>query len=139
MRRSKLNLVDLAALERVHKTGGGVGGGRAGQMSKESKYINQSSFYLEEVILALHERRAHVPYRNSMMTSVLRDSLGENCKTIMVATVSMEKEHTKESLSTRRFAMRVGQIRSEARRNEDVDPYQVIKRLQTKLWRPRRR
>jgi kinesin family protein 6/9 len=133
VRRSKLNLVDLAGSERVHKTGGGGGGGRAGQILKESKYINQSLFYLEMVILALHEKRTHVPYRNSMMTSVLRDSLGGNCKTVMVATVSTEKQHTEESLSTCRFAMRVGQIRNEARRNEDVDPYQVIKRLQTQL------
>eukprot|EP00624_Nannochloropsis_granulata_P005943 evm.model.NODE_4234_length_10529_cov_51.253872.1 len=133
VRRSKLNLVDLAGSERVHKTGGGGGGGRAGQILKESKYINQSLFYLEVVILALHEKRAHVPYRNSIMTSVLRDSLGGNCKTVMVATISTEKQHTEESLSTCRFAMRVGQIRNEARRNEDVDPYQVIKRLRTQL------
>ena len=133
VRRSKLNLVDLAGSERVHKTGGGGGGGRAGQILKEAKYINQSLFYLEMVILALHEKRTHVPYRNSMMTSVLRDSLGGNCKTVMVATVSTEKQHTEESLSTCRFAMRVGQIRNEARRNEDVDPYQVIKHLQTQL------
>ena len=46
--------------------------------------------------MALHEKatkaRGHVPYRNSMMTSVLRDSLGGNCKTVMVATVSAEAE-----------------------------------------------
>ena len=71
--RSKLHLVDLAGSERVHKTS------TSGQTLREAKYINSSLFYLEMVIVALHEKsksgRTHIPYRNSMMTSVLRDSL----------------------------------------------------------------
>lgn len=55
MRRSKLNLVDLAGSERVHKTAA------RGQTLREARYINQSLFYLEMVILALHEKRPHVP------------------------------------------------------------------------------
>lgn len=55
MRRSKLNLCDLAGSERVHKTAA------RGQTLREARYINQSLFYLEMVILALHEKRAHVP------------------------------------------------------------------------------
>jgi kinesin family protein 6/9 len=61
---------------------------------KEAKYINLSLHYLEQVIIALHEKslgkRTHVPYRNSTMTSVLRDSLGGNCKTTMIATCAVE-------------------------------------------------
>ena len=61
---------------------------------KEAKYINLSLHYLEQVIVALHEKalgkRTHVPYRNSTMTSVLRDSLGGNCKTTMIATCAVE-------------------------------------------------
>jgi kinesin family protein 6/9 len=53
--RSKLNLVDLAGSERVHKTAARE------QTLREARYINQSLFYLEMVILALHEKRAHVP------------------------------------------------------------------------------
>jgi len=46
------------------------------------------------VIVALAEKnRSHVPYRNSMMTSVLRDSLGGNCMTTMIATCSLEKKN----------------------------------------------
>lgn len=90
--RSKLHMVDLAGSERAHKTGA------KGQLLREATYINTSLHYLEMVIVALHEKntkgRAHIPYRNSMMTSVLRDSLGGNCKTVMVATVSAEKEQT---------------------------------------------
>ena len=50
--------------------------------------------FVLQVILALSEKnRQHVPYRNSMMTSVLRDSLGGNCMTTMIATCSMEKRN----------------------------------------------
>ena len=52
----------------------------------------------------------YVPYRNSMMTMVLRDSLGGNCKTKMVATLSPNKEDLYESLSTCRFARSVSLI-----------------------------
>lgn len=49
---------------------------------------------LFQVITALSEKnRSHIPYRNSMMTSVLRDSLGGNCMTTMIATVSVEKRN----------------------------------------------
>jgi len=75
---SQLNLVDLAGSERVKKTQIG------GKIFTEAKAINLSLHYLEQVIVALHEKaqgkRDHVPYRNSLMTSVLRDSLGGNCK-----------------------------------------------------------
>ena len=53
-------------------------------------------FYLclTQVIVALAEKgRRHIPYRNSMMTSVLRDSLGGNCMTSMIATCSVEKKN----------------------------------------------
>jgi len=52
----------------------------------------------------------YVPYRNSMMTMVLRDSLGGNCKTKMVATLSPNSEDLYESLSTCRFARSVSLI-----------------------------
>lgn len=72
------------------------------------------------VILALHEKqhssRSHVPYRNSLLTSVLRDSLGGNCKTVMVATIHSAAPHTDESISTCRFAQRVAQIKNEVTR-----------------------
>ncbi|ORX86405.1 kinesin-domain-containing protein [Anaeromyces robustus] len=90
IRKSKLHLVDLAGSERVAKTQIG------GTLLKEAKYINLSLHYLEQVIIALHEKalgkRQHIPYRNSMMTSVLRDSLGGNCKTTMIATIAVEPE-----------------------------------------------
>ncbi|OBS76550.1 hypothetical protein A6R68_16998 [Neotoma lepida] len=88
VRHAKLHLVDLAGSERVGKTGVG------GLLLTEAKYINLSLHYLEQVIIALSEKnRTHIPYRNSMMTSVLRDSLGGNCMTTMIATLSLEKRN----------------------------------------------
>ena len=131
VRRSKLHLVDLAGSERVGKTNS------SGSTLKEAKYINSSLFYLEMVIVALHEKatkgRQHIPYRNSVMTSVLRDSLGGNCKTIMIATINPEAAHTDESLSTCRFAQRVSLIKNKATINEDVDPAVAIQRLKTNV------
>ncbi|KAF7254330.1 Kinesin-like protein KIF6 [Varanus komodoensis] len=128
IRRSKLHLVDLAGSERVGKTGVG------GQLLTEAKYINLSLHYLEQVIIALPEKnRSHIPYRNSMMTSVLRDSLGGNCMTTMIATLSLEKRNIDESISTCRFAQRVGLIKNEAILNEEIDPRLMIVQLKKEI------
>jgi kinesin family protein 6/9 len=131
IRRSKLHLVDLAGSERVAKTNS------TGSTLTEATYINKSLFFLEMVIVALYEKatrgRAHVPYRNSLMTSVLRDSLGGNCKTIMVATINPEATETDESLSTCKFAQRVARIENNAVINEEQDPAQMIRRLKNEV------
>ncbi|XP_077017817.1 kinesin-like protein KIF6 isoform X3 [Tamandua tetradactyla] len=128
VRHAKLHLVDLAGSERVAKTGVG------GQLLTEAKYINLSLHYLEQVIIALSEKhRSHIPYRNSMMTSVLRDSLGGNCMTTMIATLSLEKRNIDESISTCRFAQRVALIKNEAVLNEEIDPRLMIIRLQKEI------
>ncbi|XP_010213489.1 PREDICTED: kinesin-like protein KIF6 [Tinamus guttatus] len=128
IRRSKLHLVDLAGSERVTKTGVG------GHLLTEAKYINLSLHYLEQVIIALAEKnRSHIPYRNSMMTSVLRDSLGGNCMTTMIATLSLDKRNIDESISTCRFAQRVALIKNEAVLNEEVDPRLMIAQLKKEI------
>ncbi|KAM6280655.1 kinesin-like protein KIF6 isoform 2-T2 [Porphyrio hochstetteri] len=128
IRRSKLHLVDLAGSERVAKTGVG------GHLLTEAKYINLSLHYLEQVIIALAEtNRSHIPYRNSMMTSVLRDSLGGNCMTAMIATLSIDKRNIDESISTCRFAQRVALIKNEAVLNEEIDPRLVIVQLKKEI------
>ncbi|XP_077198041.1 kinesin-like protein KIF6 isoform X2 [Paroedura picta] len=128
IRRSKLHLVDLAGSERVAKSGVG------GQLLTEAKYINLSLHFLEQVIIALSEKhRSHIPYRNSMMTSVLRDSLGGNCMTTMIATLSVEKRNIDESISTCRFAQRVALIKNEAILNEEIDPRLMIARLKKEI------
>ncbi|NXE73088.1 KIF6 protein, partial [Cochlearius cochlearius] len=128
IRRSKLHLVDLAGSERVAKTGVG------GHLLTEAKYINLSLHYLEQVIIALAEKnRSHIPYRNSMMTSVLRDSLGGNCMTTMIATLSIDKRNIDECISTCRFAQRVALIKNEAVLNEEIDPRLMIIQLKKEI------
>ncbi|XP_077439701.1 kinesin-like protein KIF6 [Vanacampus margaritifer] len=128
LRRSKLHLVDLAGSDRVSKTG------LNGQLLTEAKYINLSLHYLEQVIIALSEKnRCHIPYRNSMLTSVLRDSLGGNCKTTMIATMAVDKRNLDESISTCRFAQRVAIIKNEAILNEELDPALLIARLKQEV------
>ncbi|KAJ7369834.1 Kinesin- protein 6 [Desmophyllum pertusum] len=130
IRRAKLHLVDLAGSERVGKTNVG------GTLLTEAKYINLSLHYLEQVIVALSEKsRSHIPYRNSMMTSVLRDSLGGNCMTTMIATCSLEKKNLDESISTCRFAQRVAMIKNDVLLNEEIDPKLLIAQLKAEVQR----
>jgi len=68
-----------------------------------------------------------------MMTMVLRDSLGGNCKTKMVATVSAEAVDLYEGLSTCRFARSVSLIQNKITRNERVDPGVIISRLKKEV------
>ncbi|PHJ22865.1 kinesin-related protein 3a, partial [Cystoisospora suis] len=129
MRKSKLHLVDLAGSERVKQSGTIPNE----TVFREACSINLALHYLEQVIVALHERatgrRVHVPYRNSMMTTVLRDSLGGNCQTVMIATVTPERDSMPETVSTCRFAQAVARIENQAVVNEEVDPSVLIKRL----------
>jgi kinesin family protein 6/9 len=95
------------------------------------------------VIVALHEKtkkgkeQTHIPYRNSMMTSVLRDSLGGNCKTLMIAAVSPESAQIAETISTCQFAQRVALVKNAAYINEELEPELVIARLKGELKRLR--
>eukprot|EP00826_Nyctotherus_ovalis_P041424 TRINITY_DN4163_c0_g1_i15.p1 TRINITY_DN4163_c0_g1~~TRINITY_DN4163_c0_g1_i15.p1 ORF type:complete len:270 (-),score=65.79 TRINITY_DN4163_c0_g1_i15:573-1382(-) len=127
VRTSKLHLVDLAGSERVFKKNS------EGAIVEEAKYINLSLTYLEQVIVALNEKargtRVHIPYRNSLMTTILRDSLGGNCKTVMIATLSSELENLDESVSTAKFAQRCAKLVNEMRVNEYVDLSVMVKQL----------
>lgn len=128
LRRAKLHLVDLAGSERIHKSG------VDGTILIEAKYINLSLHYLEQVIVALSEKsRTHIPYRNSLLTSVLRDSLGGNCRTTMIATLSIDRKNIDESISTCRFAQRVAMIKNDAILNEEIDPKLMIIKLKQEI------
>lgn len=92
---SKLHLVDLAGSERLRKTGS------AGSTLVEAMYINKSLTFLEQVVIALLQKgRDHVPYRSSKLTNVLKDSLGGNCRTRMIANVWAEEQHVDETVAT---------------------------------------
>ena len=107
---SKLSLVDLAGSERLKKTMEGGGDGSAPldeTLKKESMHINQSLTYLEQCVVALSRKGGegqHVPYRQTKLTSVLKDALGGNCNTLLVACIWGEAAHLEETISTLRLA-----------------------------------
>ena len=84
--QSSINLVDLSGSERIKQTE------VEGELAKEAININLGLHWLERVIVELNKKakgeNVHIPYRESLMTMVLRDSIGGNCKTKMIATVS---------------------------------------------------
>ncbi|CAD8114267.1 unnamed protein product [Paramecium sonneborni] len=124
---SKLCLVDLSGSERIGKTG------VEGILQREATGINLSLHFLELVIDCLNRQangeNIHIPYRDSLMTLVLKDSLGGNCKTRMIATMSSEPDDLPESICTCRFAGRVANIKNKVTRNEAVDPFIIIEKL----------
>lgn len=100
-----LSLVDLAGSERVEKSQA------TGERLKEAQHINRSLSALGDVIEALGRRGpnggGHVPYRNSKLTMLLKESLGGESKALMFVNVSMCAEHLGETLSSLRFAHKV--------------------------------
>ena len=124
---SKLNFVDLAGSERVKKTGS------TGVTLKEATYINRSLTFLEQVVVALTERKGrandHVPYRQSKLTHILKDSIGGNCKTVMLATIWPEPQFLQETLSTLNFAQRMGGVVNVTSVNIQLDINAQIRKM----------
>uniref|UniRef100_A0A8C7HTJ2 Kinesin family member 13B n=1 Tax=Oncorhynchus kisutch TaxID=8019 RepID=A0A8C7HTJ2_ONCKI len=129
---SKLSLVDLAGSERAAKTGA------TGERMKEGSNINKSLSTLGLVISALADQGAgknktkFVPYRDSVLTWLLKDSLGGNSRTAMVATVSPAGDNYDETLSTLRYADRAKSIVNHAVVNEDPNA-RIIRELREEV------
>ena len=120
--------MDLDGSERTKKTGS------EGLTLTEANYINKSLSYLEQVVIALSEkRRDHVPYRQSKLTNMLKDSIGGNSKTIMVANIWPEPDHIEETISTLRFATRMMRVSNEAIINVEVDPALLVERYKKEI------
>ena len=131
-RVGKLNFVDLAGSERVRVSGA------SGQRLEETKKINASLSALGNVIAALAENnRKHVPYRDSKLTRLLEDSLGGNCKTTMLATVSPSRDAVFETSSTLKFATRAKAVRNAPKINEDLDQKSLLRKYERELKRLR--
>lgn len=96
----------------------------SGERLKEASNINKSLSTLGQVINALVEKSAgrfrHVHYRDSKLTFLLRDSLGGNSKTMLVAAISPADQNFGETLSTLKFAQRAKMIKNQAVKNEDT-------------------
>ncbi|CAK9308633.1 unnamed protein product [Citrullus colocynthis] len=102
--RGCLHLVDLAGSERVDKSEA------VGDRLKEAQHINKSLSALGDVISALAQKSAHIPYRNSKLTQLLQDSLGGQAKTLMFVHINPEVDALGETISTLKFAERVASI-----------------------------
>ncbi|XP_038077912.1 kinesin-like protein KIF15 [Patiria miniata] len=136
IRVSQLNLVDLAGSERQKDTK------TSGIRLKEAGSINKSLLTLGHVITALvdigHGKTRHVPYRDSKLSFLLRDSLGGNAKTYIIANVHPGAKCFGETLSTLNFARRAKMIKNKAVVNEDTQGNTLhlqmeIKRLREQL------
>ncbi|XP_056646133.1 kinesin-like protein KIF13B isoform X5 [Diorhabda sublineata] len=126
---SRMSLVDLAGSERAVKTGA------VGERLKEGSNINKSLTTLGLVISKLADQSSgknkdnkFVPYRDSVLTWLLKDNLGGNSKTVMVATISPAADNYEETLSTLRYADRAKRIVNHAVVNEDPNA-RIIREL----------
>lgn len=132
---SKLHLVDLAGSERLKKTLDNQLSGLNNfdeVTKKESMSINQSLTYLEQCVVALARKSSHIPYRQSKLTNILKDALGSNCNTLMIACIWGESSHLEETISTLRLASRMMKVENETSLIETVDSSTLIKK-QAKL------
>jgi hypothetical protein len=116
---SRIHLVDLAGSERSSSSGA------VGARLKEANNINKSLSVLGDVIKCLgesskrssHKRTGHIPYRNSVLTMVLRHSLGGNSHTTMVAAVSPSSADYDETISTLKYVDNVKKVRNRVAAN----------------------
>lgn len=104
LKKGTLNLVDLAGSEKVSKTG------VVGETLEEAKKINLSLSALGNVIHALTSHADHVPYRDSKLTRMLKESLGGNYKTSLIITCSPHSYHLDETISSIQFGQRAKAI-----------------------------
>ncbi|CAK9801954.1 Kinesin-like protein KIF13A [Anthophora quadrimaculata] len=131
---SRMSLVDLAGSERAAKTGA------VGDRLKEGSNINKSLTTLGLVISKLADQNSgsnknkdkFVPYRDSVLTWLLKDNLGGNSKTVMVATISPAADNYEETLSTLRYADRAKRIVNYAVINEDPNA-RIIRELRQEV------
>ncbi|XP_039996619.1 kinesin-like protein KIF1C isoform X2 [Xiphias gladius] len=133
---SKISLVDLAGSERADSSGA------KGTRLKEGANINKSLTTLGKVISALAEMSSKkrksdfIPYRDSVLTWLLKENLGGNSRTAMIAALSPADINYEETLSTLRYADRAKQIRCNAVINEDPNA-KLIRELKAEVERLR--
>ncbi|XP_058107726.1 kinesin-like protein KIN-14B isoform X2 [Magnolia sinica] len=126
---NKIWMVDLGGSERLLKTKS------RGRRLEEGKAINLSLSALGDVISALQRKKSHVPYRNSKLTQVLRDSLGEDSKTLMLVHVSPKEQDLCETVCSLGFATRVRSIHlgheesTEVRTQKEVEMAELLQKV----------
>nr|XP_007139989.1 hypothetical protein PHAVU_008G075500g [Phaseolus vulgaris]ESW11983.1 hypothetical protein PHAVU_008G075500g [Phaseolus vulgaris] len=127
VRKSKLVVVDLAGSERVHKSGS------EGHMLEEAKSINLSLSSLGKCINALAENNAHVPFRDSKLTRMLRDSFGGTARTSLIVTIGPSPRHRGETSSTILFGQRAMKVENMLKIKEEFDYKSLSRKLEVQL------
>ena len=125
VRVGKFSLVDLAGSERAAQSG------NTGLRMKEGASINKSLLALGNCINMLHLNSTkgstnHIPFRDSKLTRLLKDSLGGNCRTLMIANISPCGQHFEDSLNTLKYAGRIKKIKTYNELNVSVKRQSVV-------------
>lgn len=112
----KLSLIDLAGSERAARTG------NRGLRMIEGANINKSLLALGNCINMLHENHSkgqsnYIPYRDSKLTRLLKDSLGGNCRTVMIANIGPSSANYEDTHNTLKYANRAKNIKTKVVRN----------------------
>lgn len=115
---SKLQLVDLAGSERLEASEYGS------RLSKECIEINKSLFILRKVISTLKKiqttgKTAYIPYRESKLTSLLKESIGGNSYALMISGLSPSDNFIEENISTLNYSTKAGCISNTPIKNQD--------------------
>uniref|UniRef100_A0A0A9FUF8 GSVIVT01025610001 n=1 Tax=Arundo donax TaxID=35708 RepID=A0A0A9FUF8_ARUDO len=129
MKCGRLNLVDLAGSENIARSGAREG------RAREAGEMNKSLLTLGRVITALVEHSVHVPYRDSKLTRLLRESLGGKAKTCIIATVSPSVHSLEETLVTLDYASRAKSIRNKPEANKKTCKSVMLKDLYQEMER----
>ncbi|KAL6649688.1 hypothetical protein ACP70R_013912 [Stipagrostis hirtigluma subsp. patula] len=129
MKCGRLNLVDLAGSENIARSGAREG------RAREAGEINKSLLTLGRVITALVEHSVHVPYRDSKLTRLLRESLGGKAKTCLIATVSPSIHCLEETLVTLDYACRAKSIKNKPEVNQKICKSVMLKDLYQEMER----
>ncbi|XP_022247926.1 kinesin-like protein KIF18A [Limulus polyphemus] len=112
---AKMSLIDLAGSERAC-----AAAAHGGVRQREGANINKSLLALGNCINALADRKnkgQHIPYRNSKLTRILKDCLGGNCKTVMIAAVSPSSISYEDTYNTLKYADRAKSIQLDLKKN----------------------
>ncbi|KAF4145488.1 PH domain-containing protein [Phytophthora infestans] len=124
---SKISMIDLAGSERANVSG------TSGDRLKEGAMINKSLTTLGRVISALSKQAAdRIPYRDSTLTWLLKESLGGNAKTTMFAMISPSSDNYDETMSTLRYAESAKKVMNRAVVNEDKNA-RIIRQLRQEI------
>jgi len=101
---------------------------------KETTHINTSLFVLSKVIKMLADnKQSHIPFRESKLTQLIKNSLGGNAMTSVICTISPNLSHLHFTLQTIEFAKRVKNITNKVKINEMIDDHDLIQKYQNRI------